>query len=176
MPWGALTGIRPTKMAYMEKHAGRDYHALFEKMRVSEENVRLVDEILSAQEGIYSTAEGADLFVSIPFCPTKCAYCSFITAPIEKLRHFLDPYLACLEKELAAKKPIRAISAGNLPLQGINTFVRMAISRSRGESIILHPVIPAALQPSPIAIVRDCFPLASALLKKRSRLNAALGR
>ena len=79
-------------------------------------------------------------------------------------------------KELAAKKPIRAMSAGNLPLQGINTFVRIAISRSRGESIILHPVIPAALQPSPIAIVRDCFPLASALLKKRSRLNAALGR
>ena len=32
MPWGALTGIRPTKMAYMEKHAGRDYHQLFQKM------------------------------------------------------------------------------------------------------------------------------------------------
>ncbi len=106
MPWGALTGIRPTKMAYMEKHAGRDYHDLFEKMQVSKENVRLVDDILAAQEGIYSTEEGADLFVSIPFCPTKCAYCSFITAPIEKLRHFLDPYLECLEKELSAIQPL----------------------------------------------------------------------
>ena len=106
MPWGALTGIRPTKMAYMEKHAGRDYHDLFQKMGVSPENVRLVDDILAAQEGIYSTDEGADLFVSIPFCPTKCAYCSFITAPIEKLRSFVEPYLACLEKELSAVAPL----------------------------------------------------------------------
>ncbi len=110
MPWGALTGIRPTKMAYMEKHAGRDYHELFAKMQVSGENVKLVDDILAAQEGIYSTGEGADLFISIPFCPTKCAYCSFITAPIDKIRHFLAPYLECLEKELAAIAPL----CGNL--------------------------------------------------------------
>ncbi len=110
MPWGALTGIRPTKMAYMEKHAGRDYHGLFAKMQVSKENVKLVDDILAAQEGIYSTGDGADLFISIPFCPTKCAYCSFITAPIDKIRHHLAPYLACLEKELAAIAPL----CGNL--------------------------------------------------------------
>ena len=106
MPWGALTGIRPTKMAYMELSAGRDYHELFAKMQVSKENVRLVEDILAAQHGIYSTEEGADLFISIPFCPTKCAYCSFITAPIDRIRHFLEPYLACLEKELAAIAPI----------------------------------------------------------------------
>ena len=106
MPWGALTGIRPTKMAYMEKHAGRDYHQLFDKMQVCAENVKLVDDILAAQDGIYSTCDGADLFISIPFCPTKCAYCSFITAPIDRIRHFLAPYLACLEKELAEIAPI----------------------------------------------------------------------
>ena len=106
MPWGALTGIRPTKMAYMELSAGRDYHELFAKMQVSKENVRLVEDILEAQHGIYSTEEGADLFISIPFCPTKCAYCSFITAPIDRIRHFLEPYLACLEKELTAIAPI----------------------------------------------------------------------
>ncbi len=106
MPWGALTGIRPTKMAYMELSAGRDYHELFAKMQVSAENVRLVEDILAAQKGIYSTEEGADLFISIPFCPTKCAYCSFITAPIDRIRHFLAPYLDCLEKELAAIAPI----------------------------------------------------------------------
>ena len=106
MPWGALTGIRPTKMAYMEQAAGRDYHELFAKMQVSSENVKLVEDILAAQQGIYSTGEGADLFISIPFCPTKCAYCSFITAPIDRIRHFLAPYLACLEKELAEIAPI----------------------------------------------------------------------
>ena len=65
---------------------------------------------------------------------------------------------------------------GNLPLQGIKTFVSMAMSRSLGESIILHPVTPAALHPSPIAMVRACLPQALALLKNLSRLKAALGR
>ena len=108
MPWGALTGIRPTKMAYMEQHAGRDFHDLFSKMQVCAENVKLVEEILEAQQGIYSTEAGADLFISIPFCPTKCAYCSFITAPIDRIRHFLAPYLQCLKKELKAIQPLCA--------------------------------------------------------------------
>ena len=89
-------------------------------MQVSKENIRLVEDILKAQEGIYSKAFGADLFVSIPFCPTKCAYCSFITAPIEKTQHFLDGYLQCLEKELASVQPLcgslrRAYIGGGTP-------------------------------------------------------------
>ncbi len=111
MPWGALTGIRPTKLAYTEEEAGRDFHDLFQRMQVREDNIRLVEEILKTQEGVYEKKDGnTDLFVSIPFCPTKCAYCSFITAPIEKTRAFLPAYLACLEKEIAAAKE----SVGNL--------------------------------------------------------------
>ena len=103
MPWGALTGIRPTKLAYMEEENGRNFKDLFRLMRVNEENIRLVEEILQTQKGIYEKKDGnTDLFVSIPFCPTKCAYCSFITAPIEKTRSFLPDYLNCLDKELAA--------------------------------------------------------------------------
>lgn len=105
MPWGALTGIRPTKLAYMEQEQGKDFTQLFRLMRVNEENIRLVGQILETQKGIYEKKDGnTDLFVSIPFCPTKCAYCSFITAPIEKTRHFLPAYLDCLEKELIAAK------------------------------------------------------------------------
>ena len=111
MPWGALTGIRPTKLAYMEEENGRDFKELFRLMRVSEENIQLVEEILQTQKGIYEKKDGnTDLFVSIPFCPTKCAYCSFITAPIAKTRQFLPAYLECLEKELSAAKQ----SVGNL--------------------------------------------------------------
>ena len=111
MPWGALTGIRPTKLAYTEMEKGRDFKDLFRLMRVREDNIRLVEEILQAQRGIYEKKDGnTDLFVSIPFCPTKCAYCSFITAPIDKTRHFLPAYLDCLEKELLAAK----VSVGNL--------------------------------------------------------------
>ena len=111
MPWGALTGIRPTKLAYMEQENGRDFKDLFRLMRVREENIRLVEEILQTQKGIYEKKDGnTDLFVSIPFCPTKCAYCSFITAPIDKTRCFLPEYLDCLDKELSAAQE----SIGNL--------------------------------------------------------------
>ena len=76
----------------------------------------------------------------------------------------------------AKNTAISVISAGNLPLQGIKLLVSTAMSRSLGESIILHPVMPAALQPSPIAIVSACFPHALERLKYLSRLNAARGR
>lgn len=103
MPWGALTGIRPTKLAYREKEEGRDFKQLFSFMCVSEENTALTAEILEAQEGIYEKNEGnVDYFVSIPFCPSKCEYCSFITAPIDKTRNFLPDYIACLVKEIEA--------------------------------------------------------------------------
>ena len=105
MPWGALTGIRPTKLAYTEIEQGNDYKTLFRQMHVQEENIRLVEDVLNAQKGIYEKKDGnTDLFVSLPFCPSKCAYCSFITAPIEKTRQFMPAYLDCLEKELQAAK------------------------------------------------------------------------
>ena len=105
MPWGALTGIRPTKLAYSEIEKGRSFEELFRLMGVKEENIKLVADILNTQQGIYEKKDGnTDLFVSIPFCPTKCAYCSFITAPIDKTKHFLPAYLDCLDKELQAAK------------------------------------------------------------------------
>ena len=103
MPWGALTGIRPTKLAYTEIEENGEFRTLFERMRVREENIALVEKILQTQKGIYEKRDGnTDLFVSLPFCPTKCAYCSFITAPIDKTRAFLPAYLDCLEKELVS--------------------------------------------------------------------------
>ena len=70
----------------------------------------------------------------------------------------------------------RAINMGNRPLHGTKLFVMVAISLSRGESIILHAITPAALHPKPIHMVNACFPCAHALLKKLSKLNATLGR
>lgn len=105
MPWGALTGIRPTKLAYTEMESGRDFVPLFQRMHVSDENTELVRRTIETQEGIYEKKDGnTDVFVSLPFCPSKCAYCSFITAPIEKTRGFLPAYLDCLDKELLAAK------------------------------------------------------------------------
>lgn len=101
MPWGALTGIRPTKLAYTELAMGGDYKALFSDMGVSDENIRLTEEVLREQEGIYERRDGnCDLFVSVPFCPSKCVYCSFITADIRYTRKYLDEYVQKMLYEL----------------------------------------------------------------------------
>lgn len=103
MPWGALTGIRPTKLAYAELAAGRDFAPLFEKCGVCKENILLVRDVLAAQKGIYGREEGAaDLYAGIPFCPSKCNYCSFITADISRTGKYVGDYLTALEGEIAA--------------------------------------------------------------------------
>lgn len=106
LPWGALTGIRPTKLAYAEIAAGRDFEKLFETFGVSKQNTELVSAVIKAQEKTYAEKGGADLFVSLPFCPTKCDYCSFITAPIASTRGYAEKYTDCLVREIAAAKPL----------------------------------------------------------------------
>lgn len=105
LQWGALTGIRPTKLAYAERAAGRNFEELFEKMCVSAENTALVKRVLKTQEGVYCKG-GQDIYVSLPFCPTKCEYCSFITAPIERTRGYVEDYVSCLVRELESLRPI----------------------------------------------------------------------
>lgn len=104
--WGALTGIRPTKLAYMERAEGRNFCDLFKKMDVNSAKTELVARILSVQKGVYENGGGQDLFVSIPFCPTKCEYCSFITAPVQSTKGYLDGYIDCLSREIEEIKPL----------------------------------------------------------------------
>ena len=149
MPWGALTGIRPTKLAYTEIENGKDFRTLFKQMQVQENNVRLVEDILNAQKGIYEKKDGnTDLFVSLPFCPSKCAYCSFITAPIDKTRSFLPAYLDCLDKELQAAKEsvknLRSVYIGGGTPFAIDTpdleRVLKATNEAMGENAVEYTV------------------------------------
>ena len=107
-PWGALTGIRPTKMAYAELAEGRDFAPLFKKFCVSDENIAIIRRVLKAQSAIYNKNKGIgeDIFISLPFCPTKCRYCSFVTAPISSTKQYVDAYISCLEREIASLRPI----------------------------------------------------------------------
>ena len=133
MPWGALTGIRPTKLAYSELEQNKDYKQLFRCMYVNEENIALVEDILRAQKGIYQKQDSnTDVFVSLPFCPTKCAYCSFITAPIEKTKQYVPAYLQALEKELQAAKQ----SVGNLRSVYIGGGTPFALGTDELETVL----------------------------------------
>ena len=83
LPWGALTGIRPTKLA---RSQGAKWRSFFtDLMCVSEKKTALTERILEVQKPYIVDDDSVfDLFVSIPLCPTRCEYCSFISEEISK--------------------------------------------------------------------------------------------
>ena len=102
LPWGALTGIRPTKLAYQQLEKSGDFREFFiDTMKVSREKTLLTEEVLKSQEGIYKKDDdNTDLFVFIPFCPSRCKYCSFISADINGARKHVDEYIDALVDEI----------------------------------------------------------------------------
>ncbi len=106
MPWGALTGIRPTKLAYSELEREGSFTDFFiNTMKVSEEKTKLVEEIVKTQKGIYKKDDdNTDFFVFIPFCPSRCKYCSFITSDIKRNEQYVDVYVDTLIREIEESK------------------------------------------------------------------------
>ena len=102
LKWGALTGIRPVKMA---RDLGEGFESEFKAVfDVSDKKINLVKEILKAQTGLYDeNSEYSGLFVGIPFCPSRCLYCSFISEEIGKTKYATE-YKNALVKEILALK------------------------------------------------------------------------
>jgi oxygen-independent coproporphyrinogen-3 oxidase len=74
LPWGALTGIRPTKLFYQQGADAERF--LKEEMEVSQKKYDVLVDIYHAQEKYYVVDEkNTALYVGIPFCPTRCTYC-----------------------------------------------------------------------------------------------------
>lgn len=110
MPWGSLTGIRPTKIGYDLLNQGVDPYmlteALMENFLVSREKAMLVSNVIRNQKCIIRNDKLIDLYINIPFCPTRCNYCSFISSEIDRVRELMPKYLECLVKEINATKKI----------------------------------------------------------------------
>jgi len=111
LPYGCLTGIRPTKL-YFEIENSTKYdksaHDVFLKdYSVSDRKLRLIEHVVETQKNLRNTNEKEyDLFVFIPFCPTRCAYCSFVSYPIDKQKKLVEPYVDCLIKEIRQTRDI----------------------------------------------------------------------
>lgn len=100
MPWGSLTGIRPTKLARQLVREGLDWKKTFaDILGVSNEKISLVNEILTVQSGL-SGIGGTDLYVGVPFCVSRCSYCSFTSGEIDRLRKYVEPYVSALKKDV----------------------------------------------------------------------------
>ncbi len=104
--WGSLTGVRPAKLArgLMERGMGRGEAARYlrEHYYVSPERAALtVRSAVTAMELDKGIApEDVSLYVGIPFCPSRCYYCSFVSAETERSKHLLEPYLEVLSNEV----------------------------------------------------------------------------
>lgn len=109
LPWGTLTGIRPTKPVLAMLEEGLAEEEIKKRMRdaylCSEEKISLTIETAKKERSLLSGVDrerGYSLYVGIPFCPTTCAYCSFPSYPLEQFADRVEEYLRCLKKELAA--------------------------------------------------------------------------
>lgn len=107
LPWGNLTGVRPTKIArsMIESGSSEDEVRSFLKdvHEVSDEKTELCIDIAKREIDILSAIDvndGYSLYIGIPFCPTTCLYCSFTSNPIAKWKDRMDEYLDCVIKEL----------------------------------------------------------------------------
>ena len=107
LPWGNLTGIRPTKIAYGMLEEGKEDREirsyLQKKYFVSEEKADLGIGIAKRERALLSRIHyegGYSLYIGIPFCPTTCLYCSFTSFPIAMYRKKVEDYIDCLIREL----------------------------------------------------------------------------
>ncbi|MCR5556729.1 MAG: coproporphyrinogen dehydrogenase HemZ [Butyrivibrio sp.] len=107
LPWGNLTGIRPTRIAMNLLEEGKSDVEVTDYMKntyfVSDEKLDLCLEIAHREQEILKDIDyenGYSLYIGIPFCPTTCLYCSFTSYPIGAFKNLVDEYLCCLEKEI----------------------------------------------------------------------------
>lgn len=107
LPWGTLTGIRPTKIATAMLEQGKTEEEIREFMKekylVSPGKQELSIEIAHREEQLLSSLHGVNgysVYIGIPFCPTTCLYCSFTSYPIAAWRDRVSDYLDALEKEI----------------------------------------------------------------------------
>ena len=113
LPWGTLTGIRPTKIALTRLYEGASEQEIHDHMKetylTSEEKIALSLDVARREKELLSVVDyenGYSLYIGIPFCPTTCLYCSFTSFPIGKWQGRTELYLNALfwEMEYVAEK------------------------------------------------------------------------
>lgn len=104
-PWGILTGVRPVKLLRRLAEESNEEQAVkkFENdFFVSNEKIALSRETEHNERKILelSRPESFSLYVGIPFCPSRCSYCSFVMASIERAEKLIEPYTKLLCEEI----------------------------------------------------------------------------
>lgn len=107
LPWGTLSGIRPTKLSTRLLDAGESDQEIRSFLKneylISEEKIDLMTKISKREHEILSSFDyesGYSLYIGIPFCPSICLYCSFASSPIGAYQDKVELYLGALFREI----------------------------------------------------------------------------
>ncbi len=123
LPWGILTGIRPAKMVRELVDTGMNYENIY-KLFVTEYDVhpdkaKLAIDVAKREIQLISgmNKNAVSLYIGIPFCPTRCLYCSFTSQSIKFSNTLVEPYMEALYKEIDFVK--NYINSKNIPVETI---------------------------------------------------------
>lgn len=107
LPWGYLTGVRPSKIAYVMLEDGESEDTIkkhfMDKHKASEKKASLAINVAKKEMDILNKIDyknGYSLYIGIPFCPSICLYCSFSSYALDAYKNYVDDYLDALIKEM----------------------------------------------------------------------------
>ncbi len=175
--WGALAGVRPTKISTRHLQEGGTeesaYRLLQEEYYVTEERRRLAIACSKASLRALEQSGSHDisLYIGIPFCPTRCTYCSFVSRTVGKKKELLEQYLDCLLQEIAATgrllktsgKAVRTVYIGGgtpttlsaSQLKRLMESVRTHIDLSRCMEYTVEAGRPDTLTGEKLQVIKD---------------------
>lgn len=151
--WGTMTGVRPTKIVMNGLLSGYSPEQLRQELRetylCSAEKIQLGMDIAAKEAALLERIhyeQGYSLYISIPFCPSTCLYCSFPSYPLEQFSHLTDSYLQALKTELSAVA--NAMKDRSLSSIYIGGGTPTTLSAEQLRELILH--------------VKSCYPVSDA--------------
>lgn len=106
LPWGVLTGVRPVRLMRNLYKKEEKLQDVIEKFRndylVSDEKIQLCTDVFNLQKPVIEGGQPKDysLYISIPFCPSRCSYCSFVSTSIKSAGHLMQGYVDNLCREI----------------------------------------------------------------------------
>lgn len=106
--WGVLTGVRPTKLLHRKVQEGVPLALAHQQLKddylITDEKIELMQQIVDRQLAVvpdlYSLQKEVSIYIGIPFCPTKCAYCTFPAYAINGRQGSVDSFLGGLHYEM----------------------------------------------------------------------------
>lgn len=111
-PWGKIEGVRPVKHVLRMRQEGLSDDEIKKSLKaeyeISDKKLDLMFEVADEEEPLIKSLgeKSIGLYVDIPFCPSKCIYCSFASMSTEKMGKYVEPYLNALFSEIDATKRI----------------------------------------------------------------------